>query len=782
MRAFVVAALAVLAGLSVAEVGSALTFQAPRHTREQMESALAEAPRWRFVYGTRVAASEPILRQRALGLARRLFGGDSTQVEADRDLTESKLAASSVMLLGGPRENLWTSRLAPALPVRFTERGFEWQGQRYEKPGDVLHLSYPNPLASRRFVLLIAANSPGAMARRGGFMFGGEDYRIVRDGELARSGTFAQAPSAPWRYDASLDRDREAERSHYASELRVQRSASLLVRAPAGSATGAQANSAGTALLARMDRVGLPAPAKAAPITLTLYRSLEAKGVLTRDTRPEHLDGGEAHAALPSGHTAFDLWSVAAARLQQLGAREESRFLQPAAMWCAGRFEGEPLDRSVARLYFGRVLPTANEAASRVARWRSPLVWNPARALLTRALWETATAAERRPALLALLRSDPPGTLDSLCRALQLDPRRVGARYQMLADSLAHRGQRALTLQRPRPWRPADGFQRGVCLAHSVSLEHGYLSAECARELAGLQHMGADWISITPFGYVPSPNTPEIFPSSDGGPDEESDESVVECAARARAIGQRVWLKPHLWTRGWVGDLDFTPQGWKQFFERYREFILHWALLAERERIDGLFVGHELVSSTRAYPLQWRALIAEVRRVYTGTISYGANWDEVQRIDFWDAVDLIGVSFYFPLAERPTREPAVLRAGAARALATLKPIARRFGRPVLLAEVGYAPMTGAAVRPWEEGGPPPDLETQQACYAAVVEALGPEEWVAGAFWWKWFTSSASGGPSDASFTPRGKPAQAVLEHALRDWQGRPVRVLAASSR
>jgi len=160
LRAFAWTALfASLAGGSA----HALTFQPPRFTREQMEAALAEAPRWRFVYGTLDPQAEPLLRQRAMVLARRLFGGDSTQVEADRDLTEAEIAASSVLLLGGPRENLWSGRLAPAFPVRFREAGFEWQGRLYDRPGDALHLSYPNPLAPRRFVLLIAGNSPGAI-------------------------------------------------------------------------------------------------------------------------------------------------------------------------------------------------------------------------------------------------------------------------------------------------------------------------------------------------------------------------------------------------------------------------------------------------------------------------------------------------------------------------------------------------------------------------------------------------------------------------------------------
>jgi hypothetical protein len=296
--------------------------------------------------------------------------------------------------------------------------------------------------------------------------------------------------------------------------------------------------------------------------------------------------------------------------------------------------------------------------------------------------------------------------------------------------------------------------------------------------------MGANWVSITPFGYLPSVNSPEIRSGAQGGVDEETDESVCEAAARARAIGLHVWLKPHLWTRGWVGQLDFTPGDWPRFFEQYRNFTLHYALLAARERMEGCFVGHELASATLAFPDRFRALIGEVRRVYPGTLSYEANWGrEVEGIAFWDALDLVSVSFYFPLAATPDAGPQAMAAGAAKALASLRAIAQRTGRPVLLGEVGYAPVATAPVRPWEESrAGPASPETQRACYEAVVRALDPADWVAGAFWWKWFTSDETGGATDRSFTPRGKPAQVVMARALRTWEGRPVRVLRAAPR
>src|SRR5207302_10696858 len=117
-----------------------------------------------------------------------------------------------------------------------------------------------------------------------------------------------------------------------------------------------------------------------------------------------------------------------------------------------------------------------------------------------------------------------------------------------------------------------------------------------------------------------------------------------------------------------------------------------------------------------------------------------------------------------------------LRAGAARALAALGALAHRTARPVLLAEVGYPSLAGAAVKPWEEGGGVPDPEAQRACYEALLEALEPCDWAAGAFWWKWSSGGEPAGSADLSYSPRGKPAETVLRSALRRWEGRPVRV------
>ena len=756
---------AILALLLAPTASDALETQPPRFTRAQMEAAIPGSPPFRFVYGTRDPAATAILRARAVALARFAFDLDSTRVVADRAADEKMLSAGPVYLVGGSRENEWTARLAASLPVQFEAHGFRWQGRVYDRPLDAIHLSYPNPLAPRWFLLLSAGNSPEAMARRDGFAFGEEDWRIVRGGVVARTGTFAQEGGAPWRYDAARDRDREAERERFQKALQARAADGLTVSAPADLAGSEAIRAAAADLLARMGREGWPAPADARATTLTLYHSLEEKGVLTRDTRAEHVavpaQGPAAHAALPFGRDALDLWCVAAARLLQHGASTSSRFLVPAAVDVAGRFEGESLERSLARVYFAGLLPTAADAATRTPEWRSPLVWVPARALLVRAIGDVAPPATRRGARLALLRRDPPGTLDSLCRAANVAAAAVDKRYRALADSLARSGREA-AIREPRrePWRPAQGFQRGVCLAHRAGLEQGYLSRECARQIVKVREAGADGIALSPVAWLADRRRPEVGNSSEEGPDGESDEAIVEAAARAHANGLRVWLAPHVWTRGWAGDLAFTASDWPRFFASYAATLQHWAILAEREGLDGLDVGHELASATAADPARWRTMIAQVRRLYGGTLSYAATWDEAAAIPFWDVLDVIGVTFHPPLAPAPTRDPRALRRGADRALAGLSELARRFGKPVLIAELGYAPN---------------DDEIQAACYEATIAALDPCEWVAGAYFWKWGSSARA---ADA-FDPRGRPAGTVMTRALQSWQGRPVRVPAA---
>ena len=94
--------------------------------------------------------------------------------------------------------------------------------------------------------------------------------------------------------------------------------------------------------------------------------------------------------------------------------------------------------------------------------------------------------------------------------------------------------------------------------------------------------------------------------------------------------------------------------------------------LAEWNGSDLFCIGNELRQMTR-YETEWRDLIATVRRIYHGPITYGAHWEsEFEKLPFWDAVDYIGLNNYFPLTRNGDASAEALQKGADEVLLCLR--------------------------------------------------------------------------------------------------------------
>ena len=305
-----------------------------------------------------------------------------------------------------------------------------------------------------------------------------------------------------------------------------------------------------------------------------------------------------------------------------------------------------------------------------------------------------------------------------------------------------------------------------------------------AAHFAPLAALGVNWIVQTPFGWQEAVDSPEVRLVTDGriwwG---ERDVGIEETTRLARERGIRTLLKPHVWLRRradgiWRGQIAMeSEEDWRRWFASYERFILHYAELAERLGIEALAVGTELHATAVERPEDWRRLIARIRAVYSGRLTYSANWHrEFQEVPFWQDLDWIGIQAYFPLAggERPTVEELV--AGWQPHLAEIQELQRRVGKPVVFTEVGYRSTPDAAAEPWRwpqrghRGGPVEavDLETQRRCYEAFFQAVWPRPWLAGAYFWKWYPSTPAGRGIDPDFTPQGKPALEVLRRGFRD--------------
>ena len=281
---------------------------------------------------------------------------------------------------------------------------------------------------------------------------------------------------------------------------------------------------------------------------------------------------------------------------------------------------------------------------------------------------------------------------------------------------------------------------------------------------------GANWVAVVPYAYV-DPARPRVAFDRERQFWGERTEGVAKTIETARRSGLSVLLKPHLWVRGqgWPGEFEpDTEEAWEMFLSGYREYILRFAHVADSMDVEMMSVGTEVDLVALARPDYWRLLIEEVRAIYGGRLTYAANWDKYALVEFWDALDLVGVDAYFPLANEATPDVETLVEAWEPWSEELREIALATGKPILFAEYGYRSVDGAAGRQWElpDGrrarGVPANYEAQSGAYEALFRVWWNRPWFAGGFAWKWYAGSPAGEWIATDYSPQGKPAETIL--------------------
>lgn len=295
-------------------------------------------------------------------------------------------------------------------------------------------------------------------------------------------------------------------------------------------------------------------------------------------------------------------------------------------------------------------------------------------------------------------------------------------------------------------------------------------------QLVRLKQNNIEWISQTPFGWQTAYNLPEIKINTKPSRAYwgESDAGLIYTTRAAKKLNLKTLLKPHIWLRDrsgkWLGDIEMANETeWQEWFRNYRAFMLHYARLAEQEKMEALCIGTELHKPAVSHEQNWRALIKEIRQVYSGKLTYAANWYlEYEQIKFWDALDFIGVQAYFPLSKQNNPTLKQLNKAWQEHLPELKKLAGRYRKPIVFTEVGYKSTADAAIEPWswpkhdETNESNDSAETQARCYQALFESVWHQPWFHGMFIWKWYPQVRDNGRDHRDFTPQHKPAEKIL--------------------
>lgn len=344
-----------------------------------------------------------------------------------------------------------------------------------------------------------------------------------------------------------------------------------------------------------------------------------------------------------------------------------------------------------------------------------------------------------------------------------------------------------------------------------------YAAPEAAESMQKLADTGTEWICIAFAPNMKSYDSPEIV-FGDANPQMITDDELRNTIDKARAKGMKPLLKPvvnsadDVW-RAWIrfyrpvtaaeraagitGEMD--PWGeqprmregevkdlakWDAWWRDYTNYIVHYAKIAEEKQVPVLCLGCEM-NSTEEFEDKWRELIRQVREVYHGQITYDVNHGNEDKVKWFDDLDFISISAYYPI---PGPDGQIVETPAERATsveeikAALEPVkehlakvSAQWGKPILFIESGVTAVRGCARTPWvhidEREDWPIDEQEQANFYQANFETFWNEPWFMGWCWWDWparlYPESAAA--KDRSFCVYGKEAEQVL----REWYAKP---------
>lgn len=288
----------------------------------------------------------------------------------------------------------------------------------------------------------------------------------------------------------------------------------------------------------------------------------------------------------------------------------------------------------------------------------------------------------------------------------------------------------------------------------------GYSQPHVKQAIRTLGDLGSTAITVVPTWYMNSSSSNLIAANREKTP---SDESLTKVVTWIREAGMQAILKPHVDVIDDSYRGEIQPADRDKWFRSYEAFIDHYASFSADHGVTLFVVGTELKTLSGETD-RWRKVIQEARMRFFGPITYAANWDEVDQVQFWDDLDAIGVDAYYPLSPDDGTAPTFksLVSSWEGVAQQLKSKSEQWERPVLLTEVGYPSQIGATATPYEVTDKPADQNIQALAYEATFHALSGSEWLKGISWWSWRADPTPDEEVAKGYSPEGKKAQGEL--------------------
>jgi len=301
----------------------------------------------------------------------------------------------------------------------------------------------------------------------------------------------------------------------------------------------------------------------------------------------------------------------------------------------------------------------------------------------------------------------------------------------------------------------------------------------------------------------------------------ETDGSIEVALKYAQSRGLEVIFKLHVniqngaWNAYIGPPAGSTPAQAKQWadawFASYKDAVVHYAKLAQKNGVTAFAIGNECESMTGPqYREYWVDIIEAVREVYDGQLTYAATWSEALHVSFWDQLDYIGANPYIPFTDsnNPTLQqlidgwtkPSSLwgvrtpinhnfgegKANEMSAMDALKAIAQRYNKKLIFTETGFRSLDGTNKDPgvYGGGGSIDVLEQAnmfKAFYKIITDRVN-EGWISGYWLWNYDAGPAASDPAaDDNYYTHGKPSDAIIEGYFKNPQSVKGMIIAGTA-
>ena len=305
-------------------------------------------------------------------------------------------------------------------------------------------------------------------------------------------------------------------------------------------------------------------------------------------------------------------------------------------------------------------------------------------------------------------------------------------------------------------------FIKGFNFINHSDCRGNYCNEESKAALRAAKKIGLTHINLVFSAFQETAHSEEIRWDYANCP---SSEDLLKMVAYAKEIGFRVILKPMLdcLDGTWRARINFfdidvpCETKWSTWFQNYETYMCYCAEIAQQSGCEMLVIGTEMIQTERRAS-EWIHVIQEVRKIYSGLITYNTDKYQEENVSWWDHVDVISASGYYPIDQIGEQ------------LQRIKRFVKRYNKPYFFAEAGCPSRKGNQYNPndWAFEGDY-DESAQADWYEEFLRQSIHEDWLYGYTFWSWshFMSETCTSRKDP-YDIHGKLAEHVVEKYMKE--------------